>query len=1763
MSIVYQLFQNKPDRTNLLLSKDYWMKDDSAKECFSCGKPFTTFRRRHHCRVCGQIFCDNCTTMVPGDKFNYTGKIRLCNSCLSYEYANDSSDEDEDYDYEDDDDNDYNNLLFHDSEQINDEEDTSSSNIYSTNNNNSSHAIMSNLFDDIHSISKSLIQDLGEGIASDNDVLMDSSNLDDFNLPQRRRAESNLRSSRSISRKNPNTSIRHIKSGIKRSRSMKRNINEADMLDTSYRSSFHDSNIQQRPRSKSFDPYTPGFRESIRESLLKDIDNKAYMMDQLSKLNLRYLDKFLKQILVQFNIKKKKLWYNTIKRLLLSINDLDISSKISDESFDITRYIKIKRILGADPKDSRCIHGLIFTKNVGLRSMRTLINKPHVMLILFPLEYAKGAEIFISMDQMIAQEKEYLNKLVKRIVLLSPKPDVIITSSSISGYALEYFDKAGISVAYNVKQTLLQKLSRLLDADIVFSMEKLATKPKLGSCETFEVRTYAQDNIKKTLMGFTGCNKFLGSTIVIRGGNEEVSRNIKGILEFMIYMLFHLKLETHYFEKNKIRNPKKSVLKWLDNRKVPEGYYSQLVENFLRTMISISPTVIIPLPNALEKARYYESRLKDLGKLYFSNGDINSGSIEIDTSSAKKLVKDRGIHLSNGMDNDSIVNNICKEIISFEIKKLQAKFRRYSKRWEFDMLKNFGAFTAISFHQNIYCLFLTANMDKKIHCNLPKPSLFEYYRDESDLCFGKYIQNLIHTAHDLCPYEKCGSELIDHGRIYAHGDGKVTFFIEECSSKLQNNTTNDILTWSTCRKCAHTLETTYLDEFVWEMSFGKVLEIYFLSVPLKTDFERCSHEFNDRIQYFGYQDLAVRLEFERITVLELITPSRQVASAPSIDANLKLTVYENIINKVNSFFESVVARLQGVKVDGSNTELGERRIEELLLTAHSDHRDITNKVNELYKGTSPTEYLPLNIIIKDLQNKSVEWDLWFNTFEEEFSPSENDITRITAFQLKSFFKEKKPQIGDEKKQLEKKSFAEKDNDVHNSKCKEDNVDYSSDSDSDAEFTLQNEKQQHLERTEAPKSKMLNENGYASNKEIKSFDEGTGGDTEDIHSNENKDLICTDKNDTVSNENFLIEEPNPSVLERVSKMEARMENVKQMSTETLLKKELTKKSGLDDNNKNTHNMALSKTIGAHSQDKIQQKQASQDSQANIDTSKKTKVSALKEYYDRMHANLKEEFVLQRENERKMIANRYKANPLMSSKPIVEVYQDVEDAVLGESEANDENDLKSKSKIGNDNTVKKKQLGSNADMENENAKQFKSGTRKSNFDIVIDETDLNTSKEGENKLNQLKNISPADVDEDSTKSMIKIRKSNTASSNSTLLAGVGNSSPSIPLRRDVEIPEKNSLLSAIRKFWADRSVLWKPLAYPLKETEHIFVDSDVIIREDEPGSLISFFMSSDTYIQTIKTLRKDLSDQINLKSQNSDIILEAEMLRNTARHLNFYIMDGQAYLGCKIFYSGQFEALREACGETFIQSLSRCVKWDSQGGKSGSAFLKTFDNKLIIKQLSESEFDSFIKMAPNYFHFMSKTFFHNVKTCISKIFGFFQVVVKNPTTGKNYKMNIIVMENLFYNRENLTIFDLKGSIRNRHVEQTGNQNQVLLDVNMLDYIFESPLFVNLNDKRLLKGSLLSDTRFLNELNIMDYSLVIGIDHVKKELVAGIIDYVRTYTWDKKLETWVKEKGLVGGTGGREPTVVTPDRYRSRFINAMEKYIPFVPDKYYTPE
>ncbi|KAJ6884736.1 hypothetical protein NC652_031671 [Populus alba x Populus x berolinensis] len=261
-----------------------------------------------------------------------------------------------------------------------------------------------------------------------------------------------------------------------------------------------------------------------------------------------------------------------------------------------------------------------------------------------------------------------------------------------------------------------------------------------------------------------------------------------------------------------------------------------------------------------------------------------------------------------------------------------------------------------------------------------------------------------------------------------------------------------------------------------------------------------------------------------------------------------------------------------------------------------------------------------------------------------------------------------------------------------------------------------------------------------------------------------------------------------------------------------------------------------------------------------------------------------------------------------------------------------------------------------------------------------------------------------------------------------------------------------------------------------------------------------------------------------------------------------------------YAKQFRDLRNRCCPSeldYIASLSRCKKWDAKGGKSKSFFAKTLDDRFIIKEIQRTEFESFVKFAPHYFKYMNESFELGNQTCLAKVLGIYQVITRQTKSGKEIKHDLMVMENLTFGRNIARQYDLKGALHARYNSAADGAGDVLLDKNFVDDMNSSPLYVSNTSKYLLERAVWNDTTFLNSINVMDYSLLVGVDTQRRELVCGIIDYLRQYTWDKQLETWVKSSLVV--PKNVLPTVISPIEYKKRFRKFMTAHFLSVPDNW----
>ncbi|GMM39465.1 1-phosphatidylinositol-3-phosphate 5-kinase [Hanseniaspora uvarum] len=1450
---------------------------------------------------------------------------------------------------------------------------------------------------------------------------------------------------------------------------------------------------------------------SKSESLTASPTLEEYISNTSETL-LFHLRLIVQQTLLDQGIQEEliKKWRFLIEDLVICYDRIKIHTKLSD-SLDYRQYIKIKRICGGRIEDSKFVNGLIFSKNLPLRNMPKNIFKPKILLLMFPISYEKAQDKILSVDVLLTQELQYLKSLVSRILAL--EPDLVFVSDNVSGQALGMLEEAGIACMFNMKPQVIEKISKFCEADVVNSVDKLVVNVKLGICEEFSVKTYRYGNTIKTYTMLTGCNSANGGTVLLRGLDDEGLRKIKNAVEFVTYVILSLRFESCFLKDSFINiniNDYKNSFSGSEIQHM-ETAESQFLENFNKRLMSISPCVTFPIPFLLQRTQYLQAKIQRISNL---KEDINFYSDEEFESYFNKKpfllhIKKKG-NLSN-LD----LRYYTQLILDKKLESLQEKFNNKFRQWSIfsslsDNLLSIGA------HQSISLLHSMVSYNTGTPCIGPILISIEYYWD-NDVTIGQFVENVVNTVDYSCT-SGCGGLFVDHYRTYVHGSAKVDVIVERLPSKVPS-LKNIILMWSYCKKCKISTPVLKMDSDTWNLSFGKYMELLFWGNTMhKANIQGCKHDvFKDQIKYFGYNDIVIRLEWSSIEVHSLVTPKQHISWQPQKDILLKLDLLNTIIEQVHLLYGSIVTRLKRVKLDSSIESLnieGRAKSIELQQSSINEKEIFLKYANEVYMNTPGTDHLSLNAVVSRLYGKSLTWMKTVTDFEKKYLPSERDIARITSNQLKKLFMD--------------------DADTQND-SKMDTLKEVEENGSDNAVEMTPDPHTSLEPLFSAQNNLTPDKSYSHLYKVKS----NLSETDSISRSHTPDKL----------------------------------SVHESTDNNILSKHLRTMS---QSNGNKNKQFFLKNINDGKQDISDvQKNGDNANSENKEESADGKVGKLANYFNNMYFdNLSREFEHQREQEKADFQKKYqysnKPTKIQDSKPKVEVFQNVEDAVAENiTYSSNLNDRLGSTSMNREDSVKT----------SNNVYSINSGD--SNADL---ETSLEAWENGEEvRAEQL----ARHLDENNPRISI-IKETDDSENNDEV--------------NNKKQQEKGSLLQLLKNFWADRSsALWEPIHLPLLANEHIFDNNLVIIREDEPSSIISFCLNSKEYFKKMEQTYLDYSTNIGLdtsdienevmKFENKEVVtekgededenkdenvqsnpeyikklmenpalIEAMMNKPTPIHLRYQVEDENVVMACKIFFADQFDALRRAYNIInpleFIQSLSRCVKWDSSGGKSGSVFLKTSDDRFVLKELSHSEIDAFVQFAPNYFKYMSESIYQKLPTAIAKIVGFFQIQLRNNDTGKTVKFDCIITENLFYGKNNVRIFDLKGSMRNRHVQQTGKENEVLLDENMVEYIYESPIFVREYDKKLLRASVWNDTLFLSKMNVMDYSLVIGIDNNNHKLIVGIIDCIRTFTWDKKLESWVKEKGLVGG-GTKEPTVVTPKQYKNRFREAMERYILMVPD------
>jgi len=178
------------------------------------------------------------------------------------------------------------------------------------------------------------------------------------------------------------------------------------------------------------------------------------------------------------------------------------------------------------------------------------------------------------------------------------------------------------------------------------------------------------------------------------------------------------------------------------------------------------------------------------------------------------------------------------------------------------------------------------------------------------------------------------------------------------------------------------------------------------------------------------------------------------------------------------------------------------------------------------------------------------------------------------------------------------------------------------------------------------------------------------------------------------------------------------------------------------------------------------------------------------------------------------------------------------------------------------------------------------------------------------------------------------------------------------------------------------------------------------------------------------------------------------------------------------STQFRRLRAAAGiaeEEYMKSLcSQPFKGHSgQGGKSGALFLKSQDDRYILKTIEEHEFICLKDILPNYLLYLEE----NRSSLLSRFYGAYALTIGRVT------LRVVVMNNCLRG-EQCQIYDLKGTTEDRWVDPS--LHAVLKDNNFSPHV----MLFDAAKVQQFRAAIQDDAEFLESCGLMDYSLLVGV-------------------------------------------------------------------------
>lgn len=208
--------------------------------------------------------------------------------------------------------------------------------------------------------------------------------------------------------------------------------------------------------------------------------------------------------------------------------------------------------------------------------------------------------------------------------------------------------------------------------------------------------------------------------------------------------------------------------------------------------------------------------------------------------------------------------------------------------------------------------------------------------------------------------------------------------------------------------------------------------------------------------------------------------------------------------------------------------------------------------------------------------------------------------------------------------------------------------------------------------------------------------------------------------------------------------------------------------------------------------------------------------------------------------------------------------------------------------------------------------------------------------------------------------------------------------------------------------------------------------------------------------------------------------------------------------------------------FLQGRLDPYHHQNTPGKSVSEFFRTSDSRFLLKSISTSEFELLMQKLIAYCNHVTS----DNRSLLMPILGIYSV------SNTVHEVYFIAMSNLFSCAKVKEIYDVKGSNRTTPLKER-KPGVALKDLDM-----DRQLILEQESFEIIWPAFERDLVFLKEMNVMDYSILVGVatsdrddsaqdvrNHIfpakngTETYYLGFVDYLVPYSFSKKLENGFK--------------------------------------------